>query len=335
MQVAFPAAFYDGQSSERHEVHVRFQEDTLLIEGADVGRLRFPLAMIKISPRVGNTPRFIQLTGGASLEVMENDAVDRLAPSLPGGRFHLAQYKLESKLRWILAMLALTLVFGWSTIQYGVPYLAKKVAFALPRDVDEALGEGALTSLDEFILRPTTLDAGERARLAEGFERMVALSDLDPERVKLEFRASPVLGPNAIALPSGIVIMTDELVRLAENEEEVLAVLAHEIGHIRHRHSLRGVLQNSTVALGIAGLTGDLGSLTSFSAALPTLLVELKYSRTFELEADDYAVDMLTKSGIEPSRLGDILLRMTEGMQEMPTYFSTHPHSIERAKRVE
>ena len=121
MQVAFPAAFYDGQSSERHEVHVRFQEDTLLIEGADVGRLRFPLAMIKISPRVGNTPRFIQLTGGASLEVMENDAVDRLAPSLPGGRFHLAQYKLESKLRWILAMLALTLVFGWSTIQYGVP----------------------------------------------------------------------------------------------------------------------------------------------------------------------------------------------------------------------
>jgi len=128
--------------------------------------------------------------------------------------------------------------------------------------------------------------------------------------------------------------MTDELVQLAQNDDEVLAVLAHEIGHIRHRHSLRGVLQSSTVALTVASLTGDLTSLTSLSATLPTLLVELKYSRAFELEADDYAIDMLRDIDIAPETLGDILIRLTADMPELPPYFKSHPSSLERAARI-
>lgn len=337
MTIAFAGSFYDGKSSRPHSVQVRLDADggALVVEGDHVGRRRFPLELVKVAPRVGDTPRFIYLDGGASLEVLENDVVDGLVPRLPGGRFHLAQYRLESKLRWIVTALALAIGFGWATIEYGVPYLAKKAAFALPREVDEKLGEGALAALDEFVFETTTLDADLRAGLQRRFDGMVATSDLDPERVRLVFRKSPVMGANALALPSGIVVMTDELVRLAEHEDEVLAVLAHEIGHIRHRHSLRGVLQNSTVALMIASITGDLGSLTSVSAALPTILVELKYSRGFEVEADDYAVGMLDDMGIAPTKLGDILLRMTgEGTGDLPDYLSTHPGSADRMKRI-
>ena len=197
------------------------------------------------------------------------------------------------------------------------------------------LGDGALLALDELLFEPSTLDAVWRDGLERRFEDMIEESDLEAGRVQLVFRASPVMGPNALALPSGIVVMTDELVRLAQDETEVLAVLAHEIGHIRHRHSLRGVLQNSSVALMIASLTGDLASLTSISAALPTLLVQLKYSRDFELEADDYAVDMLNGMGIDPTKLGDILLRMTDdGTGDLPDYLSTHPGSAERMRRI-
>lgn len=89
------------------------------------------------------------------------------------------------------------------------------------------------------------------------------------------------------------------------------------------------------VALMIASLTGDPASLSSISAALPTMLVQLKYSRTFELEADDYAIIMLNDMGIEPTELGDILLRMTgEGDGAVPDYFSAHPGSEERMKRM-
>ncbi|MGI9508680.1 MAG: M48 family metallopeptidase [Geminicoccaceae bacterium] len=341
MTIAFAGSFYDGRSSKPHPVAVKLDMDggTLVIEGDDVGRLRFPLDLINIAPRVGDTPRFIYLDGGASLEIEENEAVDALAPRLPRGRFHLAQHAVESKLRWIVAALVLAVAFGWATIEYGVPYLAKKVAFALPHEVDQTLGDGVLVALDEFLFEETTLDANLRAELERDFARMVETTDLDAERVQLVFRASPRMGANALALPSGTIVMTDELVRLAEQREEILAVLAHEIGHIRHRHSLRGVLQSSTVALMIASLTGDLASLTSISATLPATMVQLKYSRGFELEADDYAVGILGDMGIQATELGEILLRMTgeragEESGELSDYLSTHPGSAERMKRI-
>lgn len=337
MAIAFSGSFFDGKSSRPHSVQVEVDGPgkALVVEGEDIGRQRFPLELIKVAPRVGNTPRFVYLEGGASLEVADNDAVDQLVPNLPGGRFHIAQYRMESRLRWILAMLALTIALGWATVEYGIPYLAKEVAFALPREVDEKIGDGALNALDELLFEPTNLDNSRRAGLRDRFDDMVAKSDLDAERVRLVFRASPVMGPNALALPSGMIIMTDELVRLARNDEEVLAVLAHEVGHIHHRHSLRSILQNSSVALLLASLTGDLASLSSIAAAAPTLLVELKYSRGFELEADDYAVDLLTGMEIEPTVLGDILIRLTgEHDGDLSDYFSTHPGSKERMERL-
>lgn len=343
MLTNFSATFFDGKSSRAHNVQVQLDPDTeqLVIRGTDITNLSFTLDMISVAPRVGNTPRFIYLEDGASLETEDNDAVDSLVPSLPHGRFHLAQHIIESKLHWIVLMLALTIAFGWATIQYGVPYLAKQVAFALPRDVDDRLGDGVLAALDEFIFEPSMLSIRDQSRLHLGFNNMVGLSDLGLNDVQLEFRASPLMGANALALPSGIIIMTDELVAMAVDDEEVLAVLAHEIGHIRHRHSLRGVLQNSTVALMIAGITGDLASLTSISATIPTLMVQLKYSRGFELEADDYAVVMMNEMGIEPAKLGDILIRMTkaamgdaENDDSISDYLSTHPGSDDRMRRI-
>ncbi len=345
MSIAFNASFFDGKSSRVHQVQVLLDEEAeqLSVRGAAAGEQRYPLADIKIAPRVGRTPRFIYLTDGASLETQDNEAVDNIVPALPHGRFHLAQHHVESKLRWIILMLALTIAFGWATIEYGVPYFAKQVAFALPRNVDEQLGDGALATLDEYIFNPSSLGASDRTRLRDRFDQMVASSDLEADDVQLEFRASPVMGANALALPSGIIIMTDELVRMAVDDEEILAVLAHEIGHIRHRHSLRGVLQNSTVALMIAGITGDLASLTSISATIPTLMVQLKYSRGFELEADDDAVALMKEMNIEPTKLGDILLRMTDATSDeteseegndISDYLATHPGSDERMKRI-
>lgn len=341
MLIAFAGSFFDGKSSRPHDVQVQLDPDTeyLTVRGLADGKRSYPLSDLRVAPRVGHTPRFIYFADGASLETGENDAVDELVPSLPHGRFHLAQYRLESKLRWILATLALTIGLGWAMVEYGVPYAAEKVAFALPREVDETLGDGALAALDELVFKPSTLSAADRERLQQAFRQMVKRSDLKADEVQLEFRASPVMGANALALPSGIVVMTDELVRIADNDEEVIAVLAHEIGHIRERHSLRGVLQNSTVALMIASVTGDLASLTSIAATVPTLMVQLKYSRAFELEADDYAVAMMEELDIDPTHLGAILVRMTgdvgdEDDETISDYLSTHPGSAERMQRI-
>ena len=86
------------------------------------------------------------------------------------------------------------------------------------------------------------------------------------------------MGANAFALPNGTIVVTDDLVKLAEHDDELVAVLAHEIGHVVSRHALRRVLQDSGVMLLVAGITGDIVSISSLAAALPTLLIEAKYS---------------------------------------------------------
>ena len=140
------------------------------------------------------------------------------------------------------------------------------------------LGSGAMRTLDQLFFAHSTLDSAQRARLRTHFENMTR--ELDPAfRFDLFFRHSEALGANAFALPNGIIVVTDDLVNLAEHEDEILGVLAHEIGHVVGRHALRRVLQNSGVVLLVAGITGDIVSISSLAAALPALYSSGRLSR--------------------------------------------------------
>jgi Zn-dependent protease with chaperone function len=205
------------------------------------------------------------------------------------------------------------------------------------RDVDEQLGEGTLEGMDQLFFERSQVDRALRPRLRAKFAALARAAMIDGE-TRLEFRASPVFGPNAFALPSGIVVLTDELVALAQSDEELLAVLAHELGHIHHRHALRGVLQNSMTPILLAAVTGDVASISVLVGSLPTLLIDLKYSRVFEVEADDFAVELLDRQGIPRRHLVDILARITSSVQGgggLGHYLSSHPATDERIERID
>ena len=108
------------------------------------------------------------------------------------------------------------------------------------------------------------------------------------------------------------MVLTDELVALAERDEELVAVLAHEIGHVVHRHGLRQTIQSSMLAISVILLTGDLSSASAFVAALPTALAESRFSREFEREADDYALEYLLAAGVSPTHFARMLSRLEE-----------------------
>ena len=129
------------------------------------------------------------------------------------------------------------------------------------------------------------------------------------------------------------MVVTDPLVELAASDSELIAVLAHEIGHLRQRHSLRRLLQASATTVLVIAITGDIGSVASLAAALPTVLLQSRYSRDFEREADDFALDYMKRRGIPTQSLGDILLRMEKERagSDVPDYLSTHPSTRERA----
>lgn len=155
----------------------------------------------------------------------------------------------------------------------------------------------------------------DQARLRNWFARMKQPHE-DKTNYRLEFRRSkidpngrPMLGPNALALPNGVIIMTDELVALAQDDHAVLGVLGHELGHVRHRHSTRRLLQAMGVGVVVNFLIGDVSSVL---AGVPSFLLDQKYSRDFERESDQYAIDMMRTNRLPLSPMADLFANMSE-----------------------
>mgnify|MGYP001184902121 CR=1 FL=1 len=328
------ATFYDGQTSRGTAVWIHLDSpDKLRITGLERD-LTYALSAVQITSRVGNTLRRLALPGGAMCETPENDAVDVMLRQRGRSRWQALVYTLESRWGYVLLVFLVTLSGVWGLVEYGLPALAKRVAYAFPASADSTLGRDGLRLLDNGLFSPSTLEEEQQERLRVIFDSMTKQLN-DGHAFRLEFRKSDRLGPNAIALPSGIIVVTDSLVSLAKNQNELIGVLAHEIGHVQYRHALRTLLQNSAAALLMASLTGDITSLTALSAALPTLLVEAKYSRAFETEADRFALQYLRDHDIQPAYFADMLGRLEEAAThqgEVHSYLASHPVTSERIR---
>lgn len=324
---------HDGSTSRRRDATLRFYGDgtvRLQVEGEERS---LSFHELEIPSRLGSTPRRIRLPDGGELEVMDNDAVDAVLDAY-GRRGHDWLHRLESRLFAVLVATAAVLGAGALFLWYGVPALARHAAFAVSSQLASQIGEGTLDVLDRTF-EPTQLPDERQASLRGAFAGVVDQAEAG-YAYRLELRRGGMIGANAFALPSGTVVMTDELVALAENDQEIAAVLAHEVGHVAYRHGLRQAIQSSMLAITIVLVTGDLSSTSGFVAALPTLLAETHFSRDFEREADEYAARYLATRDIDPCRLGALLARMQEasgGGVEIP-FLSTHPSTRERIEAL-
>ncbi len=325
------ADYYDGKSATRHSVTLHIDGGIAHIEGEGIKRDAL-LSSLRISEPMGNAPRVITFADGAICEVRDHVTLNAL----------LAQtgYQEKAVVRWaqsgkmVLAMLALSVLFVLASYRYGLPLFADMVAERLPADTLAKLGDHVLAALDESMFKPSTLSAARQKKIIEGFERLkVPGGRVVPHKVL--FRNSPQIGANAFALPSGDIVMTDELVALAKDDTEVHAVLAHELGHLEKRHSLRQLLQATIVGLVVSWYIGDVSSLL---ASAPVAILQARYSRDFEREADTFGAAMLRANGLSPGYLANMLERLEQAHgggepdSKSNDYFSTHPGTQERVR---
>lgn len=313
-------------------------EATLQADGAGrwhlhAGEIRLTLdpQQVRVSDRIGSIPRRVHLAGGAEFETADNDGIDALLGE--GHRSH-SRFVHALERRWGIALAALVSVAAVSflIVRYGLPGLSGWAADRLPPGADRVIGAQTLEILDRVMLDPTRVHESRQQQLQDLFAHMTESLD-DGHVYRLEFRTARALGPNAFALPSGIIVVTDDLVRIARSDEELAAVLAHEVGHVRGRHSLRLLIQSAGVSALAVAVLGDIGSMSALAGAAPAL-VQAKHSRDFEREADTYARAWLQKEGIALTRFDDILCRMTQGRDgerhEIPEFLSSHPGTAER-----
>jgi Zn-dependent protease with chaperone function len=322
------ADYFDGRRAQRHPVTLVLTGGRIKIVGREVGA-EFEARRVRVSTRIAHTPRWIFLPGGAACVSDDNDAIDRVVRER---RVQRAIHRMEARPAFAAVAVLLVAALFWAIVDYGLPYAAARVAEHVPVEAETVLGSEALEGMDQFGLAPSRLPPERQAELTAKLEALAAQAP-DAPAYRLEFRAAPIIGANAFALPSGIVVLTDELVQLAQADEEILAVLAHELGHVRYRHIMRRLLEGSAVALLVAGVTGDVSAATSLAAAAPTLVLQSKFSRDNEREADAYSFDLMRRAGIEPQHFAAILGRMEAQAPRgpmLPTFLSSHPATEER-----
>jgi Zn-dependent protease with chaperone function len=331
--------WYDGKTSARIEAVLRIFDDAAMeVRRADTGEMlcRQSTFAARVSDRLADTPRLLTFPGGAVFETEDNAAVDRLLAKMRSHRRSVWVHRLESRKRYVLAALLSVVLIGAGIVQWGIPAAAHAVAMILPDALYQAADRQTLTLLDRAGLSASGLPEDVRARVRRYMGPII--NNHPGLGIKLVFRRGGRLGPNAFALPGGTILLTDEMVDLAEHDDELLAVMAHEIGHVVHRHGMRRMVQDSLLGFAIMALTGDTSGVAELFLGLPAVLTELAYSRTFERDADRYALNYLETNNIPPGRFADLLERIEQRRKRRPQgepgwtgYLATHPPTAERA----
>lgn len=148
---------------------------------------------------------------------------------------------------------------------------------------------------------------------------------------------------NAFALPGGQVFITAGLLKHLKNEAQLAGVLGHEVGHVVGRHSAEHVAkaQFTQILVGAAGVAasddrGD-GQRAAAVAAMVGSLVNMKFSRGDESEADAFGVKYMSQSGYDPRAMIELMriLKEASGPSRQPEFLSTHPDPGNREQAIQ
>lgn len=319
------AAYFDGETSRHCVVEVAHRNGMIELSG-DMRRA-FALREVRVLERATSRTRKVAFPDGAVLEVFDSPKFEAILTKM--GYRDPAAIKMHHSWKLSLAAivtLAFVMIPGYL---YGLPAAANAVARRMPEGTQYSVGKRALDFLDKRAFSPSELPVERQLAIVNRFQSLKHPRQ-DVPKYEILFRKSRI-GPNAFALPSGDIVMTDELVGLLGDDDAVMGVLAHELGHLQERHMLRRVIQGSVVGLVTLVLFGDASSVVS---AAPTAMLDMKYSRDAEREADDYAIAMMQANDISLDGLKLTFDKLGKKSPQMSSYLSTHPATAERLERI-
>ena len=199
-----------------------------------------------------------------------------------------------------------------------------------------AWGIGLITVEQEAKLGEILFAQQKRGlKLVEGesltMERDIGSKLTKDSRHKFQFFVAEDKSVNAFAMPGGYVVVHTGLLQLAASAEEVAGVLAHEVQHIEQRHSLRSIAKSLGFSAAVSLVLGDAGAAVTLGGEL----LQLKFSRDHETEADREGLKSLVAAKINPVGMRDFFAKMAAQSQLNLGFLATHPASEERMAEID
>lgn len=289
------ARYFDGLRARAHEVELALADNQLLVRGAGID-LSVPVRDVTWPERSRHGKRIAHLPSGGTIECADAAAWDSWRAQ--GGHLDGLVVRAQQSWPWVAASLAALAVALYAIVQWGVPATAAVIIALVPTQVDAKVGDRVLAWADEGLLQPSKVDAERQQAIRRAFDNAVrALPPDTAPAYQIVFRSSKI-GANALALPGGTMVITDDLVAAFKDDDDLyVGVLAHELGHLRHRHGMRAIVQVTAVGALVTAVVGDASSVMASAVAW---LGQASYSREAEREADAESVRVLKAARISP-----------------------------------
>ena len=317
------AEFADGHAPVMQPVLVRLEPGELLVESVASGEpvARWPLVETSLDELQEGGVAIVQCRLQPLAQLTITDPA--LAAELRGrvGRGERLPGTGNRRRFAIAATLAIAALAAG--IYFSIPVIARAIAQRVPLAYERELGAQLLPFFSDDYCADSKADAA----LAE-LERR-----LDPRgEVAAELHVWRSDMVNAFALPGGIVVVSEALLKEASGPDEVAGVLAHELEHVRQRHVMSHFIRATLLAAGWSVAVGDYAGLMVIDPTTAFNLVNLRFSREEEAAADAAAATTLDRAGVSRRGLHDFFQRLREDTDVVPAWLSNHPSSESRAQ---
>lgn len=319
--------YFDGQISTCHEATLSRGPDEWVIHFENGMSRIFPVASTLLRSPLGRIPLKLEFFDGG---VFEGECSQSNVFSSSNEWTALRRW---TELRWSATGLAVTAIVLWFAVGYQfvipilihrlVAYVPDSVVYQISSETRKGMQSSQLVSVSE-------LSDASVERVKKVASRLGAT--FTDQKITLHFCKGIRMGTNAFVLPDGSLYLTDQIVELLKDDDELLAVLLHETGHVAEKHGLQSLVGSAGLAFLFEMISQENSLL-----ALPESLITSGYSRKFEFQADQFSAAHLEKLGISFRVLGDALKKIAdEGGEPSQEFdlFSSHPSIDERMRRL-
>jgi predicted Zn-dependent protease len=248
-----------------------------------------------------------------------------------------------SKLRTIIG--AIVILFGivtYFTHESVNPTTGEKQHVSMTADQEIAMGLQSAPEMEQQMGGevPASDPRGAEVEKIGQFVVDHSIAHRSPYQYKYHLLNDPQT-VNAFALPGGQVFITVALYTKLADEAELAGVLGHETGHVVERHSAQQIEksrlgQTLVLGAGIAESDKNNGMAAIAAAGVANQMIQLKFSRDDESQADERGLEFMTEAGFDPQGMYDVMdiLNHLPGSGSTPGFLQTHPHPADRMEAI-
>lgn len=317
--------YCDGKTTVHHNVQVSLHDEGLWI--LDFNKFYHGQQIVVHSSVGKNTYRRLDFDDGSFLMIHSQVKLPQWKKSKRDIIGLLAEKVEKHKLA--LGSSVILLILGiWFWMSFGTKVTTWLVVKFVPNEYMSKFSGKILESLERNnILSESKLSENQKKVLLQKSRQISALYGIN---VELKFYDAGF--PNAFALPGGVVVMLDDLVEMTsyrDSLEDIVGVLAHEIGHVYYHHSVENMVRERLIKL-LTGVDASILSNTAFQ------MIFLSYSREAEKQADEFAAQSLKKINVSTMPLAELFEKIKDKEftyskdLKWANILSTHPLTEDR-----